>query len=86
MAELIKATGERSEIHPERGRKFKLEELQRYVGGYIERVQVEIDKKRLDMIVDEEGRLKNKPFNEDASEIANRVIVGDVVIAKKGEW
>ena len=42
-----------------------LEELQEMVGGYIEVVHA---KNGDQIILDEEGRLKGKPINEDASE------------------
>ena len=37
MATLIKADGTRTEIQPKNGTDFKLEELQAYVDGYIDR-------------------------------------------------
>lgn len=42
----------------EADRRLTLEELQAGVGGYIERVRVEIDGREFDLIIDEEGRLK----------------------------
>ena len=62
-----------------------LEQLQKMVGGYIEVVTA---KNGDQIILDEEGRLKGKPINEDASEhwlgdtwdndTAN--IVGDAIV------
>ena len=40
MATLIKADGTWAEIQPENGTDFKLEELQAYVDGYIEIVNL----------------------------------------------
>lgn len=40
MATLIKADGTRTEIQPKNGTDFKLEELQEYVDGYIEIVNL----------------------------------------------
>ena len=62
-----------------------LKELQEMVGGYIEVVYAENGDQ---IILDEEGRLKGKPINEDASEhwLGDKWdneypnIVGDVVI------
>ena len=62
-----------------------LKEMQKMVGGYIEVVYAENGDQ---IILDEEGRLKEKPINEDASEhwlgdkwdndTAN--IVGDAIV------
>lgn len=61
-----------------------LEDLQSAVGGYIEYVPVPA-LPGLVMVVDEEGTLKHKPLNAYASEIAGRVIVGDVVLMEREE-
>lgn len=61
-----------------------LEELQRAVGGYIEFVPIPA-MDDIVLVVDEEGLLKEKPYNKIASEIAGRVIVGDVVITLREE-
>ena len=60
-------------------------ELQKMVGGYIEILALD---KTTQMIVDEEGLLKDKPCNQIATGIARKseslydgiIIVGDVVI------
>ena len=36
MAFLLKTDGSVTEVHPEPGRIFSLEQLQKFVGGYIE--------------------------------------------------
>ena len=61
-----------------------LEQLQKMVGGYIEVVYADNGDQ---IILDEEGRLKGKPLNEDASEYwlgddwdEYNNIVGDAVI------
>jgi uncharacterized protein DUF3846 len=62
-----------------------LEACQRVVGGYVEMVQ--IDGGRRQMLVNEEGLLQNLPINAKASALAQRHIVGDVVIlAGKARW
>lgn len=53
-----------------------LETLQQEVGGYIETLTLAAD---CCMIVDEEGRLKDKPLNEKASRLG-LPIVGDVLL------
>lgn len=65
-----------------------LKSLQKAVGGYIETVPTIKGKT---MYVNEEGNRLNLPINIYASELANRIIVGDVVLSfrkiliKKGE-
>lgn len=76
---LIKADTTLEAIRPDNGTDFTLSELHKYIGGYIEIVRV--DEKYV-LVVDEEGRLKNKPINKFASKIANQVIVGDAVLCK----
>ena len=75
--------------------KFKLDELQGYVGGYIERIQVRWMGTPADMIVNEDrnarpmsgfGRIHDLPLNRVTSEIARTMIVGDVVLLRKGAW
>lgn len=53
-----------------------LEALQHEVGGYIETITLAAD---CCMIVDEEGRLKDKPLNEQASRLG-LAIVGDALL------
>jgi len=55
-----------------------LEECQKFVGGYIEIVE-SLDRKK-QIIVDEEGLLKSKPINKDASKEAGIPIVGDAMV------
>ena len=52
------------EIQPANGRYFKLEEMQKYVGGLIEIIPLDgegLEDKLL--VVNEEGKLVNLPFN-----------------------
>ena len=72
--------------------------LQHTVGGYIERVEIMCNGLVLDMWVNEEGLLKQLPYNEQASrlvaytDVALHVarddvkIVGSVVIAAVNDW
>jgi hypothetical protein len=63
-----------------------LEGMQKAVGGWIEIVPTHDGK---DMVINEEGKFKHLPLNEKATEMArifpNDYIVGDVIIAEKGE-
>jgi len=56
-----------------------LKEAQDIVGGYVEMV---IDTDLMQLMVDEEGLLKNLPFNPEASKMADRHIVGSALILK----
>jgi hypothetical protein len=60
-----------------------LGELQQAVGGGLIELVYLPDNKL--MVVNEEGLLWNYPFNEAASLLAMKVIVGDVVIAHSNE-
>lgn len=83
----IKADGERIEVSPKNGSDFSLEELQGYVGGYIEIVHLgrgEI------MVVNEEGKLHNTPTNLNATALyqfatgdCKDFIAGDVLLTQK---
>ena len=68
-----------------------LSDAQKFVGGYVEVVQVNDGL----LIVDEEGKMKNKPVNEVASKMhADKygdedIIVGDAIYIPKdipSEW
>lgn len=74
-AQWIKANGEKITIEPKNGTDFKLDELQAFVGGFIEIVNMYGHI----MVVDEEGLLKHKPYNLVASVMSGRPLVGDVV-------
>jgi len=60
-----------------------LKEAQEIVGGYIELVKV----KGATLVVDEDGKMKNRPLNEVITkiygpEIYGRIIVGDVILLR----
>ena len=48
-------------------RQLSLSELQKMVGGYIHVVTIETDMGETHIIMDEEGKLKNKPINVEAT-------------------
>ena len=73
---LFKASGEWEFIKPNDGKKFSLEELQKYVGGYIELIRLP---GRECLVVNEEGVLLGLPLNQTITEAISRPIVGDVV-------
>ena len=63
MATLIKADGTRTEIQPKNGTDFKLEELQAYVDGYIEIVNLRNGEI---LVINEDGK-DRYDTNEDAT-------------------
>ena len=76
-AKLIKSNGNVSEVEPKNGINFSLEELQQFVGGYIEIVPI---KNGRFMVVNEEGKLSNLPFNLLASAEYNEIVRGDSIV------
>ena len=64
MALFISSAGLELSFSPNNREKFTLEELQRLVGGYIERVPMSNGKS---MYVNEEGKLNGLPYNEKAT-------------------
>lgn len=59
-----------------------LEEMQEYVGGWIEIVRVKFEGKDCDMVVNEEGKLLGLPVNHFASIVAQQTIVGNAILVK----
>lgn len=81
-AKLYKTDGTILEVVPANGTDFQLKELQKIVGGYVEIIPVLNGKI---MALDEEGKLKGKPVNDDATMIFMQAgfydtIVGDVLV------
>lgn len=89
MAKIYKTNGEVLDIEPKNGTDFQLEELQAIVGGFIQ--IIEISDTEI-MVMNEEGKLENLPFNEKATAIYQKsilgvedFIVGDVLVCKDKE-
>ena len=59
-----------------------LKKIQNHVGGYIEYCPVDAHSF---MYVDEEGLLKDRDINPKASDIAGRIVVGDVLLCLNDE-
>lgn len=83
----LKVDGSIDNVEPKDGKHFQLDELKKFIGGgYIEIVGIS---KKLFMVVDDEGHLKNLPFNRNATLAALTVlrkgdfIVGDVLVCKR---
>lgn len=86
-AKWIKTSGEIIDVEPKNGKDFSLEELQEYVGGYIE-VAYPPSKHGAIMVLNEEGKLNNLPINHLASKAyfpGQDVIVGDVLLCHSSQ-
>jgi hypothetical protein len=85
-AKLQNAKSQSCKIHIIK-RDIELEEMQKLVGGLIEIATLENGDT---LVFDEEGKLKEKPINEEATKlyrnnfITDDFIVGDVIIVKEG--
>lgn len=71
-------------LYIERDSEPSLDEAQSAVGGYVELVELPDGDQ---LLVDEEGLLKNKRVNSMATRIARRLIVGDaLILTGKARW
>ena len=78
MAIILRANGKREDIIPKgENETLTLEQMQEVV-GYVEVIKVPYSQNV--MLIDEEGLLNKKPINEQASKLAQRPIVGDVIL------
>ena len=86
MAKIIKANGDTQEVEPKNGTDFSLKEVQKIIGGYMQLVATTDGKI---MATDEEGKLKQKPKNKEATKLyqygEHDPIVGDVLICEHGQ-
>ena len=78
MAKLVKTDGTMYDPYPCE----TLEDLQKGVDGYIEPVYTD----EWVALVNEEGRLKDLPYNSIASSMLNQMIVGNAIIMTHEEW
>lgn len=82
---ILHSDGSKTAVHPHENGKFSLEQLQKYVGGYIEVINLTEDRV---LIVNEDGKFAGHPFNEQATQLAHQCnaifvrdfIVGDAVL------
>jgi hypothetical protein len=92
MAIHIKADGTKTEVTPASGKAFTLEELQAFVGGYVETIRVQSPEGFL-LLVDEDAKLKcpTSPMNRVATEMFHGAhgsavaILGDVLLVSPDE-
>lgn len=59
------------------------EEIKKMIGGYVEIVYY-IEDEQYEVVVDESGLVKDKPFNLGAFAITGHYLYGDVLVIKKG--
>ncbi len=87
MATLIKPDGATSQVAPASGESFTLEELQAFVGGYIQIIPVG----SLLYVLNEEGKLDGLPANQAATHRAHDFLFqgdylcGAVLICERSE-
>ena len=89
MSKLIKADGTVQDVLPQNGTDYKLDELKKFVGGYIEIVRLNDSEI---MVVNEEGAFTKEP-NKLATIAAlmyhvinpNNIIFGDALVCKSEE-
>ena len=79
MVRLIRTNWIVEEVAPKSGSNSSLKELQEYVGGYIEIVQIPEDNSLI-AIANEEGLLKRLPYNSAANIMFGLELVGDIII------
>ena len=77
---LLKTDKTEVEIKPEKGKRFTMEEMQKFVGGYFQYIHLPGGKF---LVVNEDGGPLNLPVNEKASEIFGAKIVGNCLLASK---
>lgn len=89
MAKLYKVNGEIVEVEPENGSDFSLEELKQVTDGLLEVVWLNNEEM---MIIDEEGKLKDLPYNRKATEVflknhptRNDFISGNALVCKHNQ-
>ena len=88
IARLYKTNGEVIEVSPKNNRDFTLEELQNFVEGDIEIINLTTEKI---LIVNEEGKINKLHFNESATELWREYygrtdyIVGNALLCNSDE-
>jgi hypothetical protein len=88
IGEILWCDGIKTVIRPKNGKKFSLDELQTYVGGYIEIVALKPGNGHATMYINEEGKLKGLPYNPQATKIAviddyGDFIVGNAIVVRQ---
>lgn len=80
-AKLITVDGRITEVAPANGTDFQLEELSKFVGGYIEVLHPTSPKEGAVMVINEEGKLLGLPKNPVATQLwHDRALLGDYIV------
>jgi|TARA_X000000368_G_C22938590_1_gene671044 hypothetical protein len=83
-AQLVSTNGDVKSVKPKNNKTFSLKELQSYVDGYIQILKTRDERI---MIINEEGKLNNLPYNEIASSLyiygMQDPVVGNVLVMDK---
>ena len=88
MAQIIKTNGDVLDVEPKSGKDFQLDELQSFVGGYIQIVPL---KNGQLMVINEEGKINALAINLQATGVFGDtygdcdIIVGDVLICEENQ-
>lgn len=87
MAIVIEIDGTARSVRPDDGRaQFTLEELQGFVGGYIQLVPSRERFRGVLMLANEEGRLKGMKMNAAATVLSGQLVVGPIVLLTPEEF
>ena len=70
---IIEPSGQETEIIPKNGKHFSLKEMQDIVGGMIEMIRTNDNDYVL--ILNEEGKLDELPYNSKATDLVNKCIM-----------
>ena len=92
MALLMQPDGNVEDVKPNTGPTFTLDELQKHIGGSVEKIPCTINTRIL--LVDEDGKIKGLPMNEAVTELCRLYeairpadyIVGPVLILSAEEF
>lgn len=82
MATQIKASGEHIEVVGANAGKLTLKQMQDAVGGYVELLRLDGSRR---LLVNEDGLAMWLDINRDATRLAGRKIVGDVLLCDASE-
>lgn len=89
MAILIHASGTVEKVTPLNGKDFTVEEIQKHIQGYFQvaaRFQKDEVSEEFFVLCDEEGLIKELPFNLIGSQMALKHLVGPVLICNNTEF
>tara|TARA_R110000824_G_scaffold367834_1_gene557062 strand:+ start:290 stop:559 length:270 start_codon:yes stop_codon:yes gene_type:complete len=85
-AQIVNTNGEVRSVKPKNGNIFELKELQKIVDGYIQILRTRDERV---MVINEEGKIKNLPYNEIATSLYvygnHDPIVGDVIVMDRNQ-